>query len=92
MEQEWEWTERYATHPGILRSANHAADRFDMRGDIRFDKRIKAAKFDETANVWRVETDPGDRIAARFVITAMGCLSSPDTPKIPGRDDFQGPT
>ena len=35
LEQEWEWTERYATQPEILRYANHVADRYDLRGDIR---------------------------------------------------------
>jgi cation diffusion facilitator CzcD-associated flavoprotein CzcO len=50
------------------------------------------------ANLWRVETEKaGDsggtgKVTARFVITAMGCLSSPNTPKIPGLEDFKGPT
>ena len=92
LQQEWEWTERYATQPEILRYANHVADRFDLRRDIRFETRVTPAAFDETANVWRVETDKGDKVAARFVITAMGCLSSPNTPKIPGLADFKGPT
>src|SRR6185369_7235298 len=92
LEQEWEWTERYATQPEILRYANHVADRFDLRRDIRFETRITAAVFDETANVWRVETDKGDKVAAHFVITAMGCLSSPNTPRIEGLADFEGST
>jgi cyclohexanone monooxygenase len=92
LEQEWEWTERYATQPEILRYANHVADRFDLRRDIRFETRITAAVFDETASVWRVETDKGDKVAARFVITAMGCLSSPNTPRIDGLAEFKRPT
>jgi cyclohexanone monooxygenase len=92
LEQEWEWSERYATQPEILRYANHVADRFDLRRDIRFETRVTKAVFDEASNSWTVETDRGDRIAARFVITAMGCLSSPNTPKIPGLADFKGPT
>ena len=36
LEQEWDWSERYATQPEILRYANHVADRFDLRRDIRF--------------------------------------------------------
>ena len=92
LEQEWEWTERYATQPEILRYANHVADRFDLRRDIQFETRVASAVFDETADVWRIETDKGDRLAARFVITAMGCLSSPNTPKIDGLADFGGPT
>ena len=90
LEQDWEWTERYATQPEILNYANHVADRFDLRRDIQFETRVIKASFDETANAWRVETDKGDRLVARFVITAMGCLSSPNTPKIPGLADFAG--
>jgi len=92
LEQQWEWTERYATQPEILRYANHVADRFDLRRDIAFETRVTGAAFDEKVNHWVVETDKGDRLTARFVITAMGCLSSPNTPRIPGLADFKGPT
>ena len=92
LQQEWEWTERYATQPEILRYANHVADRFDLRRDIKFETRVTKATFDEDAHAWIVETDKGDRIVARFVVTALGCLSSPNTPKIPGLADFKGPT
>ena len=92
LEQDWEWTERYATQPEILKYANHVADRFDLRRDMRFETRVTRAAFDETAKLWRLETDKGDRLAARFVIAATGCLSSPNTPRIPGLADFEGPT
>jgi cyclohexanone monooxygenase len=92
LEQDWEWTERYATQPEILKYANHVADRFDLRRDIRFDTRVTKATFDENANVWIVETDKNDRLVARFVVTALGCLSAPNTPKIAGLADFAGPT
>ena len=31
LQQEWEWSERYAAQPELLRYANHVADRFDLR-------------------------------------------------------------
>ena len=40
LQQEWEWTERYAGQPEILRYANHVTDRFDLRRDITFDTRV----------------------------------------------------
>src|SRR6185369_16053398 len=92
LQQEWEWTERYATQPEILRYANHVADRFDLRRDIKFETRITAAVFDETANVWRVETDGGAKVNAKFCIMATGCLSSANTPRIEGLADFEGST
>jgi len=67
LEQEWEWSERYATQPEILRYANHVADRYDLRRDMQFETRVIKAAFDETENVWRVETDKGDRITGKTV-------------------------
>ena len=66
LQQEWEWTERYATQPEILRYANHVADRFDLRRDIKFEARVTKATFDEAAHAWTVETDKGDRVVALF--------------------------
>ncbi len=92
LEQEWEWTERYATQPEILRYADHVAERFDLKRDIRFETRVVAAHYREAGNVWAVATDRGDEVEARFCIMATGCLSVPQRPDIPGLDDFQGPT
>ena len=60
LEQEWEWSERYAAQPEILAYLNHVADRFDLRRDIQFETRITAAHFDEAAGRWTLRTDPGE--------------------------------
>ena len=88
--QEWEWTERYPGPPEILRYLNHVADRFNLKRDIRFNTKVAAAHYDETANLWRVSTEAGERFTAQFLITAVGCLSSANVPKIPGLDTFEG--
>jgi cyclohexanone monooxygenase len=90
LQQEWEWTERYATQPEILRYLNHVADRFDLRRDIELDTRIEAADFDETEGLWRVRTADGRELKARYCVMATGCLSSANLPDIPGRDSFRG--
>jgi cation diffusion facilitator CzcD-associated flavoprotein CzcO len=90
LQQEWEWTERYATQPEILRYANHVADRFDLRRDIRFNTRVTAAVFDEAQARWAVELGDGTRVFARFLIMATGCLSSTNTPRFPGLESFRG--
>src|SRR5580765_715961 len=46
LQQDWDWSERYATQPEILRYANYVADRFALRRDIQFDTRIVSAVFD----------------------------------------------
>ena len=92
LQQEWEWTERYAGQPEILRYANHVADRFDLRRDIVFDTRVARAVFDETAARWRLETDDGQVVEATFCILATGCLSSANLPCFEGLDSYRGET
>jgi len=92
LEQEWEWTERYAPQPEILDYANHVADRFDLRRDIQFETRVTSATFDEATNRWGVGTDQGDDLSAQFLVMATGCLSSTNIPEIEGADSFTGPT
>lgn len=92
IQQEWTWTERFATQPEILRYANFVADRLDLRKDINFGARIIAGAFDQSRNQWTLETDIGTQIHARQVITAVGCLSSSNLPHIQGIDSFKGRT
>jgi cyclohexanone monooxygenase len=87
---EWAWSERYATQPEILRYIDHVADRFDLRRDVVFGARVIAATFDEAANAWTVETDRGHRVTAKFLLTTVGCLSTPKAPDFPGLEDFAG--
>ena len=90
LEREWEWTEKYATQPEILAYAQHVADRYDLRRDIRFNTRIESAVWDESISIWRIRTDGGDEITCRFYVMATGCLSVPKDPDIEGVDRFAG--
>jgi cyclohexanone monooxygenase len=91
LQQEWDWSERYAPQPEILKYANHVADRFDLRPDIQFNTRIDRAVFDEFENLWRVSTSDGKTATARFVVLATGCLSNARMPDIKGLASFKGP-
>jgi cyclohexanone monooxygenase len=90
LQQEWDWSERYAPQPEILAYARHVADRFDLRRDIEFETRIDHAVFDAETNRWTIETDTGKRISARYFITAVGCLSTANMPDFKDRDKFRG--
>jgi cyclohexanone monooxygenase len=90
LQQEWDWTERYAAQPELLRYADHVADRFDLKRDIDFNTRVKSAAFDEAAGRWVIETANGKRLSARFCIMATGCLSSPNLPDFKGLESFKG--
>ena len=94
LQQEWEWTERYASQPEILSYIRHVADRFDLRRHIRFNTRVTAARFEEASaeapSHWTVTTGDGQTHKARFCVMASGVLSAPNLPDIAGRDTFAG--
>jgi cyclohexanone monooxygenase len=92
LQQEWEWSERYAPQPEILKYANHVADRFDLRRDIQFETRVESARFDDAANRWLVTTSDGKAASASYFILATGCLSNARIPDFPGLSDFKGRT
>jgi cyclohexanone monooxygenase len=91
LQQEWDWSERYAPQPEILKYANHVADRFALRSDIQFNSRIDRATFDESENLWSVTSSDGKTVIARFVVLATGCLSNARMPDIKGLESFTGP-
>jgi cation diffusion facilitator CzcD-associated flavoprotein CzcO len=88
--REWEWSERYPGQAEILRYLNFVADKFDLKKDIRFNTRVVAASYDEAANRWHVRAEGGDTYIVKFLITAVGCLSTANVPKFPGLKDFAG--
>jgi cyclohexanone monooxygenase len=88
--QDWEWSGKYPEQPEILRYLNHVADRFDIRRNIKFETRVTAAHWDDASARWTVTTDQGDEVTARYLVTAVGCLSSGQVPNIPGIDSFEG--
>ena len=90
LQQEWRWTERYASQPEILTYINHVADRFDLRRDITLATRVTAAVFEEATNRWVVTTDGGEQVSAQYCIMATGCLSTAQVPKYPGLESFKG--
>ena len=88
--QEWEWSEHFAGQPETLRYCNHVADKFDLRRDIQFRSRVTAAIYEEATRSWTITLENGERFCARFLITAIGPLSTPTLPRIEGRDSFAG--
>ena len=90
LQQQWDWSERYAPQPEILRYANHVADRFKLRSDIQLNTRVLSAAFDEAANQWSVTLSDGGSAYARYLVLATGCLSNARTPDFKGLAEFEG--
>jgi len=90
LEQEWNWSCRFPEQPEILRYLEHVADKFELKPHFDFNTRITGATWDDAGGEWTVETDQGERVRARYLITAVGCLSAAQVPDIPGLGEFAG--
>lgn len=90
LEQEWRWSERYATQPEILRYVEHVAERFDLRRDVHLNQRLVDAAWIEASSRWSVTTECGDTWNARYLVMAVGNLSTTKEPELPGQRTFLG--
>ncbi|MDT3685697.1 MAG: DUF4242 domain-containing protein [Pseudorhodoplanes sp.] len=88
--RDWDWQELFAVQPEISRYLRHVVERFDLRRHMRFDAPVAAASYDEAGRHWWIETEDGERVAARYLIAAAGTLSAPQLPHYPGEDTFAG--
>ena len=87
---EWHWKERFSSQPENLRYLNFVADKFDLRRHMRFDSRVEAMRWDDDLRLWTLDVAGGRRYTARFVISAIGVLSTPTLPRYQGMEEFEG--
>lgn len=90
IQQEWSWSERWATQPEILEYIGFVADRVGIRDAYSFNTEVTSIIWDEDAGIWTTTTNDGVATTSRFVITAVGCLSAGQVPKFAGLDEFPG--
>jgi cation diffusion facilitator CzcD-associated flavoprotein CzcO len=90
LQQEWEWSETYASQGEILAYLHHVAERFSLRSAMEFNTSVESAIYDEQTCLWRISTDTGKMVSARFCVLATGCLSTKNTPDFSGLNDFTG--
>lgn len=91
-EQSPDWSRTYAPGGELKAYAEHCVDKYGLRSRIRFRTVVFAAEFDEERGWWRVQTDPGGPVTARYLINASGVLTTPNLPDIAGVDTFAGVT
>ena len=91
-EQRPDWSRTYAGGNELKAYADYCADKYGIRPKIRFSTKVLGVEFDEERALWRVQTDPGGEITARFVVNASGVLTVPKPPDIDGVDSFAGIT
>ena len=81
---------RYIDQDVMRRHLEDVAERHGLTPHIQLDTGIDSAEYDEDRRVWTVSTERGDRFTARYLVTALGVLSTPYLPEIKGRDSFAG--
>ena len=87
---EWDWTEKHSAQPETLAYLNYVADKFELRKYMQFGCRVGSMVFYEDTNTWMLRLSDGHEITTRFVVTAVGTLSTPTLPKIEGIASFRG--
>lgn len=85
-----EWTERYSPGPEIWAYLERCATNFGVRPHLRFDHEVHALRWNEERAAWQVATSCGP-FTARVVVVAVGALSEPLIPALPGLERFEGP-
>jgi cation diffusion facilitator CzcD-associated flavoprotein CzcO len=84
-----DWSRTFALQPEIWDYLRRVADDFDLRPRLRLGCELLDASWDEGARRWRLRTSQGT-LTARILVAAMGGLSKPSVPDIPGFESFEG--
>jgi cation diffusion facilitator CzcD-associated flavoprotein CzcO len=85
-----DWSRVYAPGNELKAYAEHCVERYGLRDRIRLDTNVVSATFDDDAHAWRLTTERGDELSARYVVGATGVFTKPKPPDIAGLDDFAG--
>lgn len=88
--KKWKWSERFSPQDEILKYLRFVAEELDLRKDIQFETRINLAHFDDDKKVWKIETNKGEQIEAKYFISGVGCLSTTNMPPFEGTETFKG--
>ena len=85
-----DWSRAYSPQPEIWEYLRGCANKHGLYPYIRLNTRIERALYDEDTGYWRLAASDGRLVTARVLVGAMGGLSVPAYPDIPGRERFTG--
>jgi cation diffusion facilitator CzcD-associated flavoprotein CzcO len=85
------WSRMFSPQPEIYAYLRRCAEQHGIVAHMRFDHELLEARWDEAQLVWRLRTSQGE-YTADFLIGAMGGLSEPSVPELPGLARFKGKT
>ncbi|OQS17313.1 4-hydroxyacetophenone monooxygenase [Nocardia donostiensis] len=85
-----DWPRRFSEQADIHEYMHRVVDKYGLLGRIRFGVEVTDAEFDEQTGRWQVRTADGNQHTTDVLISAVGQLSRPAMPNIPGIDTFTG--
>jgi cation diffusion facilitator CzcD-associated flavoprotein CzcO len=88
----WRWSRRFPPRQEILSYLQALSQERGLAPHLRFGSRVAATEFDESRAAWNLTLDSGQTLQAGAVVSAVGQLTRPAFPDIPGRDEFGGPS
>ncbi len=83
-------THKYAYAPEILEHCQRIGRQYKLYDNALFHTQVRALRWEENNQRWRIETDRGDSFTATFVGMGTGPLHVPKLPGIDGITEFQG--
>jgi cation diffusion facilitator CzcD-associated flavoprotein CzcO len=83
------WSRTFSPQPEIWDYLRRTADKYGVTPHVRFRHELVEAAWDADAGLWRIETSNGS-LTADVLVSAVGGLSEPKLPAIPGIERFQG--
>jgi cation diffusion facilitator CzcD-associated flavoprotein CzcO len=85
-----DWSRKYSGQAEILDYLQHCVRRYGLAPHIRCNATMTAARYDEAGGHWSVQLASGEVLRTRVLVSAVGALSEPAIPALPGLADFRG--
>ena len=82
-------SKKYADGAEIFEHCRNIGKHFGLYDGALFSTWVRELRWDDTLHRWRIGTDRGDDIRARFVVMAQGSYNRPKLPGIPGIEEFR---
>jgi cation diffusion facilitator CzcD-associated flavoprotein CzcO len=84
------WSRTFSRQGEIWEYLCACVERFDLGPHLRLGVEVRECSWGDATGSWLLETSAGP-LSAVVVVAAMGALSEPSMPTLPGIESFQGP-
>lgn len=84
------WSRVFSPQAEIEAYLQHCARKYDLYRHLRFACEVEGADYDEAKGLWSTRLRDGTVLVSRLLISAVGQLSRPILPQIPGIESFKG--